>query len=181
MILFGIHEKIQQQPIFVFIKRDLCPLSFISITVSDFQQSLERCSWFVLILSKAVLTSRSHLLVFLFYFQGARGTLSRYVYFLKQSMGRERPRRLVDVKNCGFCALLRSTSVTQLEPDTIPLELKTMCRIPGMRDMLRKFQGGLHLRAWRTGCLGSGCLLEQSGIVTSNTQSFVTEVSTVLF
>ncbi|XP_006775436.2 PREDICTED: E3 ubiquitin-protein ligase TRIM58 [Myotis davidii] len=36
--------------------------------------------------------------------------------------------------------LSRSKSVTQLEPETIPLELKTMCRIPGMREMLRKFQ-----------------------------------------
>ncbi|XP_054440051.1 E3 ubiquitin-protein ligase TRIM58 [Pteronotus mesoamericanus] len=37
-------------------------------------------------------------------------------------------------------ALSRSKSVTRPEPETIPLELKTMCRIPGMRDMLRKFQ-----------------------------------------
>ncbi|XP_045706522.1 E3 ubiquitin-protein ligase TRIM58 [Phyllostomus hastatus] len=36
--------------------------------------------------------------------------------------------------------LSRSKSVTQLELETIPLELKTMCRIPGMREMLRKFQ-----------------------------------------
>ncbi|EPQ06914.1 Tripartite motif-containing protein 58 [Myotis brandtii] len=75
-----------------------------------FRLEFEKCSWFVPILSKAVLISNSHLLVFLFYFQGARGTLSR------------------------------SKSVTQLEPETIPLELRTMCRIPGMRDMLRKFQ-----------------------------------------
>ncbi|XP_070375648.1 E3 ubiquitin-protein ligase TRIM58 isoform X2 [Equus asinus] len=38
-------------------------------------------------------------------------------------------------------ALNRSESVTRLEPETIPMELKTMCRIPGMREMLRKFQG----------------------------------------
>ncbi|XP_014710806.3 E3 ubiquitin-protein ligase TRIM58 isoform X1 [Equus asinus] len=37
-------------------------------------------------------------------------------------------------------ALNRSESVTRLEPETIPMELKTMCRIPGMREMLRKFQ-----------------------------------------
>ncbi|XP_057564386.1 E3 ubiquitin-protein ligase TRIM58 [Hippopotamus amphibius kiboko] len=37
-------------------------------------------------------------------------------------------------------ALSRSKSVTRLEPETIPMELKTMCRIPGMREMLRKFQ-----------------------------------------
>lgn len=60
----------------------------------------------------------------------------------------------MDVENCGFCALRRSKSVTQLEPENIPLELKTMCRIPGMREMLRKFQGGLHLRAWRAMVFG---------------------------
>ncbi|XP_025709003.1 E3 ubiquitin-protein ligase TRIM58 isoform X1 [Callorhinus ursinus] len=37
-------------------------------------------------------------------------------------------------------ALSRSKDVTQLEPETIPMELRTMCRIPGMREMLRKFQ-----------------------------------------
>ncbi|KAM5217664.1 E3 ubiquitin-protein ligase TRIM58 isoform 3-T3 [Hipposideros larvatus] len=37
-------------------------------------------------------------------------------------------------------ALSRSKSVTRLELETIPMELKTMCRIPGMREMLRKFQ-----------------------------------------
>ncbi|XP_039081109.1 E3 ubiquitin-protein ligase TRIM58 [Hyaena hyaena] len=37
-------------------------------------------------------------------------------------------------------ALSRSKDVTHLEPETIPMELKTMCRIPGMREMLRKFQ-----------------------------------------
>lgn len=47
---------------------------------------------------------------------------------------------MVDVGNCGLCVLRRSESVTQPEPETIPLELKTMCRIPGMREMLRKFQ-----------------------------------------
>nr|XP_019572493.1 PREDICTED: E3 ubiquitin-protein ligase TRIM58 isoform X2 [Rhinolophus sinicus] len=36
--------------------------------------------------------------------------------------------------------LSRSKSVTRLELETIPMELKTMCRIPGMREMLRKFQ-----------------------------------------
>ncbi|XP_005628415.1 E3 ubiquitin-protein ligase TRIM58 [Canis lupus baileyi] len=37
-------------------------------------------------------------------------------------------------------ALSRSQDVMQLEAETIPMELKTMCRIPGMREMLRKFQ-----------------------------------------
>ncbi|XP_004406219.1 PREDICTED: E3 ubiquitin-protein ligase TRIM58 [Odobenus rosmarus divergens] len=37
-------------------------------------------------------------------------------------------------------ALSRSKDVTQLEPETIPMELRTMCHIPGMREMLRKFQ-----------------------------------------
>ncbi|KAM9695794.1 E3 ubiquitin-protein ligase TRIM58 [Trichechus inunguis] len=37
-------------------------------------------------------------------------------------------------------ALSRSKAVTQLEPETIPMELRTMCYIPGMREMLRKFQ-----------------------------------------
>ncbi|XP_006730557.1 E3 ubiquitin-protein ligase TRIM58 [Leptonychotes weddellii] len=37
-------------------------------------------------------------------------------------------------------ALSRSKDFTQLEPETIPMELRTMCRIPGMREMLRKFQ-----------------------------------------
>ena len=68
-------------------------------------------------------------------------------------MGLKRLRRLVDVENCGLCALPRSKSVTRLELETIPLELKTMCRIPGMREMLRKFQGRLHLRSWGMWCL----------------------------
>lgn len=37
-------------------------------------------------------------------------------------------------------ALSRSKSVPRLEPETIPMELKTRCCIPGMREMLRKFQ-----------------------------------------
>lgn len=87
--------------------------------------------------------------MFLFHFQGVGGALNRYVYFLKQRMGWERLGRLVDnsTENYGFCALLRSKSVTRLEPEIIPMELKTMCRIPGMREMLRKFQGRLHFRA----------------------------------
>lgn len=36
----------------------------------------------------------------------------------------------------------------RLEPETIPMELKTMCRIPGMLEMLRKFQGGWSPGAW---------------------------------
>lgn len=36
--------------------------------------------------------------------------------------------------------LNRSQSVSQLEQENIPMELKTLCRIPGMREMLRKFQ-----------------------------------------
>ncbi|XP_047632333.1 E3 ubiquitin-protein ligase TRIM58 isoform X1 [Phacochoerus africanus] len=42
-------------------------------------------------------------------------------------------------------ALNRSKSVTRLEPEIIPMELKTMCRIPGMREMLRKFQVDIKL------------------------------------
>ncbi|XP_007121543.1 E3 ubiquitin-protein ligase TRIM58 [Physeter macrocephalus] len=42
-------------------------------------------------------------------------------------------------------ALSRSKSVTRLDPETIPMELKTMCRIPGMREMLRKFQVDIKL------------------------------------
>lgn len=68
----------------------------------------------------------------------------------------------MDVENCGFCVLRRSKSITQLEPETIPLELKTMCRIPGMREMLRKFQGGLHLRAGGQWCLGSGAVRDSN-------------------
>ncbi|XP_047731729.1 E3 ubiquitin-protein ligase TRIM58 isoform X1 [Prionailurus viverrinus] len=37
-------------------------------------------------------------------------------------------------------ALSRSNDVTQVELENIPMELKTMCHIPGMREMLRKFQ-----------------------------------------
>ncbi|XP_077909049.1 E3 ubiquitin-protein ligase TRIM58 isoform X1 [Ictidomys tridecemlineatus] len=37
-------------------------------------------------------------------------------------------------------ALSRSKAVMPLEPETIPMELKTPCRIPGMREMLRRFQ-----------------------------------------
>ncbi|CAO2643239.1 E3 ubiquitin-protein ligase TRIM58 [Lemmus lemmus] len=33
-----------------------------------------------------------------------------------------------------------SKAVSRLEPEAIPLELKTVCRIPGMREMLKKFQ-----------------------------------------
>uniref|UniRef100_A0A8C3YJA4 Tripartite motif containing 58 n=1 Tax=Catagonus wagneri TaxID=51154 RepID=A0A8C3YJA4_9CETA len=42
-------------------------------------------------------------------------------------------------------ALNRSESVTRLEPEVIPMELKTMCHIPGMREMLRKFQVDIKL------------------------------------
>uniref|UniRef100_A0A8C5Z857 E3 ubiquitin-protein ligase TRIM58-like n=1 Tax=Marmota marmota marmota TaxID=9994 RepID=A0A8C5Z857_MARMA len=37
-------------------------------------------------------------------------------------------------------ALSRSKAVMRLEPETIPMELKTTCRIPGLREMLRRFQ-----------------------------------------
>ncbi|XP_038941874.1 E3 ubiquitin-protein ligase TRIM58 isoform X1 [Rattus norvegicus] len=37
--------------------------------------------------------------------------------------------------------LTRSEAMTRLEPEAVPMELKTVCRIPGMREMLRKFQG----------------------------------------
>ncbi|XP_012506290.1 PREDICTED: E3 ubiquitin-protein ligase TRIM58 [Propithecus coquereli] len=37
-------------------------------------------------------------------------------------------------------ALNRSKAVTRPEPETIPLELKTVCRIPGLRELLKKFQ-----------------------------------------
>uniref|UniRef100_A0A8C9QTU7 Tripartite motif containing 58 n=1 Tax=Spermophilus dauricus TaxID=99837 RepID=A0A8C9QTU7_SPEDA len=37
-------------------------------------------------------------------------------------------------------ALSQSKAVMRLEPETIPMELKTPCRIPGMREMLRRFQ-----------------------------------------
>ncbi|KAM6222847.1 E3 ubiquitin-protein ligase TRIM58 [Rhynchocyon petersi] len=37
-------------------------------------------------------------------------------------------------------ALNRSKAVTRLEPEIISMELRTMCHIPGMREMLRKFQ-----------------------------------------
>nr|XP_004657327.2 E3 ubiquitin-protein ligase TRIM58 [Jaculus jaculus] len=37
-------------------------------------------------------------------------------------------------------ALSRSNAVTRLEPENIPVELRTVCCIPGMREMLRKFQ-----------------------------------------
>ncbi|XP_012870892.1 PREDICTED: E3 ubiquitin-protein ligase TRIM58 [Dipodomys ordii] len=36
--------------------------------------------------------------------------------------------------------LSRSSAVIRLEPETISMELKTVCCIPGMREMLRKFQ-----------------------------------------
>lgn len=36
--------------------------------------------------------------------------------------------------------LTRSEAMTRLEPEAVPMELKTVCRIPGMREMLRKFQ-----------------------------------------
>lgn len=36
--------------------------------------------------------------------------------------------------------LTRSETMTRLEPEAVPMELKTVCHIPGMREMLRKFQ-----------------------------------------
>ncbi|XP_032097949.1 E3 ubiquitin-protein ligase TRIM58 isoform X2 [Sapajus apella] len=36
--------------------------------------------------------------------------------------------------------LSRSKAVTRLEAENIPMELRTACRIPGRREMLRKFQ-----------------------------------------
>nr|XP_005539613.1 PREDICTED: E3 ubiquitin-protein ligase TRIM58 [Macaca fascicularis] len=36
--------------------------------------------------------------------------------------------------------LSRSKAVTRLEAESIPMELKTACRIPGRRELLRKFQ-----------------------------------------
>ncbi|XP_060054002.1 E3 ubiquitin-protein ligase TRIM58 isoform X3 [Erinaceus europaeus] len=50
-------------------------------------------------------------------------------------------------------ALNRSQSVTQLELENTPMELKTLCRIPGMREMLRKFQVPL-LHLERPRCIG---------------------------
>lgn len=38
--------------------------------------------------------------------------------------------------------VVRSHSITRLEPENIAMEVKTMCRIPGMQEMLKKFQGG---------------------------------------
>lgn len=86
-----------------------------------------------------------HLIPFFFHFQGVQGALSRYVCLPKQRMGWERLGGWRGPESSGFCALLRSKSVPRLEPETIPMELKTRCRIPGMREMLRKFQGRLHL------------------------------------
>ncbi|XP_004697292.2 E3 ubiquitin-protein ligase TRIM58 [Echinops telfairi] len=45
---------------------------------------------------------------------------------------------LLEVRPEGMLA--HSKSITRLEAETIPMELKTVCHIPGMRDMLRKFQ-----------------------------------------
>nr|XP_051686001.1 E3 ubiquitin-protein ligase TRIM58 [Oryctolagus cuniculus] len=42
-------------------------------------------------------------------------------------------------------ALGRSEAVTRPELETIPLELRTLCRIPGMRDMLRRFRADVKL------------------------------------
>ncbi|XP_072805492.1 E3 ubiquitin-protein ligase TRIM58-like [Vicugna pacos] len=42
-------------------------------------------------------------------------------------------------------ALSRSKSVPRLEPEPIPVGLKTMCCIPGMREMLRNFQVDIKL------------------------------------
>ncbi|XP_024606472.1 E3 ubiquitin-protein ligase TRIM58 isoform X2 [Neophocaena asiaeorientalis asiaeorientalis] len=53
-------------------------------------------------------------------------------------------RKTVIWKGAGG-ALSRSKSVTRLDLETIPMELKTMCRIPGMREMLRKFQVDIKL------------------------------------
>lgn len=36
--------------------------------------------------------------------------------------------------------LTRSHSITRLEPENIAMAVKTMCRIPGMQEMLKKFQ-----------------------------------------
>ncbi|XP_004648584.1 E3 ubiquitin-protein ligase TRIM58 [Octodon degus] len=36
--------------------------------------------------------------------------------------------------------LSRSKAAARLEPEAIPLELRTVCHIPGMRDMMRRFQ-----------------------------------------
>ncbi|KAK2500581.1 hypothetical protein MC885_013416, partial [Smutsia gigantea] len=41
--------------------------------------------------------------------------------------------------------LRRSKDVMHLDLEAIPMELKTMCRIPGMREMLRKFQVDIKL------------------------------------
>lgn len=128
----------------------------------------------------------SHLLVFFFRFQGVRGALNRYVRFQNHRGGWDSPRRLVDnpTENYWFCALLRSESVTRLEPETIPMELKTMCRIPGMREMLRKFQGRLHLRAWGTIVPGNWLLLQFVTLQarsTNRTQSLGAKISKGLF
>lgn len=37
--------------------------------------------------------------------------------------------------------VFRSHSINRLEPENIAMEVKTMCRIPGMLEMLKKFQG----------------------------------------
>ncbi|KAM5217662.1 E3 ubiquitin-protein ligase TRIM58 isoform 1-T1 [Hipposideros larvatus] len=56
-------------------------------------------------------------------------------------------------------ALSRSKSVTRLELETIPMELKTMCRIPGMREMLRKFQGAVQMDGANQSSQGNFILL----------------------
>ncbi|XP_037356126.1 E3 ubiquitin-protein ligase TRIM58 [Talpa occidentalis] len=42
-------------------------------------------------------------------------------------------------------ALNRSKAIARPEPEPIPMELKTLCRIPGMRQMLRRFQEDIKL------------------------------------
>nr|XP_024646412.1 E3 ubiquitin-protein ligase TRIM58 isoform X5 [Macaca nemestrina] len=41
--------------------------------------------------------------------------------------------------------LSRSKAVTRLETESIPMELKTACRIPGRRELLRKFQAAVEM------------------------------------
>ncbi|XP_064340610.1 olfactory receptor 2W3 isoform X1 [Camelus dromedarius] len=56
-------------------------------------------------------------------------------------------------------ALSRSKSVPRLEPEPIPVGLKTMCCIPGMREMLRKFQGIVQMDGTNESTQGNFILL----------------------
>ncbi|XP_047587013.1 E3 ubiquitin-protein ligase TRIM58 [Lutra lutra] len=68
------------------------------------------------------------------------GQQSRALRELAQELEEKSQRPALELLEGVRGVLSRSKDVTQPELEPVPMELRTTCRIPGMREMLRKFQ-----------------------------------------